>query len=63
MEGGLTVIICHEVPEIEVTVHFSYTQLFVILWTTRRSDLHRDNNNKTVSVVDHKRKRAVSKKR
>ena len=38
---ALTVVICHEVPEIKVSVHLSYVQLSVMLWTTRRSDLHK----------------------
>lgn len=64
LEGSPTVVICHKVPEIKVMVHFSYTQLFVILWTTGRSDLcKKKTQGKTVTIVDRKRKHAVSKKR
>ena len=40
-EVSLTIVVCHEVPEIEVTVHLSHMQLFVVLRTTRGGDLHK----------------------
>ena len=44
LKGGraikITVIVCHEVPEIEITIHLGHMQLVVVLRTTRCGDLH-----------------------
>ena len=58
---SLTVVVCHEVPEIEVMVHLSYMQLMVVLWTTRGGDLYKQV--KGMSTTGQETTHTVSKKR
>lgn len=57
----LTVVVCHKVPKIEVMVHFSYMQLMIVLWATRRGNLNKLV--KGMPVVDKEIACTVSKKR